>query len=128
MSAWHAGDSKTRNPDCRGNWWTIQVRQDVFVDGKLQRSNKRVRLAPGKLAKSQNLARSLVKDGRCRREGCAGPDEILSSDDSALHLSTVLSGESAARGQQAECSRYEHQLKQELQPAAKERNERRAND
>lgn len=33
-------------PRRRGNWWTIQVRQDVFVDGKLQRSNKRVRLAP----------------------------------------------------------------------------------
>jgi integrase len=33
-------------PRRRGNWWTIQVRQDVFVDGKLERSNKRVRLAP----------------------------------------------------------------------------------
>ena len=33
-------------PRRRGNWWTIQVRQDVFVDGKLKRSNRRVRLAP----------------------------------------------------------------------------------
>jgi integrase len=33
-------------PRRRGDWWTIQVRQDVFVDGILKRSNKRVRLAP----------------------------------------------------------------------------------
>jgi hypothetical protein len=33
-------------PRRRGDWWTIQVRQDVFVDGKLRRSNRRVRLAP----------------------------------------------------------------------------------
>ena len=33
-------------PKRRGDWWTIQVRQDVFVNGKLKRSNKRVRLAP----------------------------------------------------------------------------------
>jgi integrase len=33
-------------PRRRGDWWTIQVRQDVFVDGKFKRSNKRVRLAP----------------------------------------------------------------------------------
>jgi integrase len=33
-------------PRRRGDWWTIQVRQDVFVNGKLKRSNKRVRLAP----------------------------------------------------------------------------------
>jgi integrase len=33
-------------PRRRGNWWTIQVRQDVVVDGKLKRSNKRVRLGP----------------------------------------------------------------------------------
>jgi integrase len=32
-------------PRRRGDWWTIQVRQDVFVDGKFKRSNKRVRLA-----------------------------------------------------------------------------------
>ncbi len=32
-------------PRRRGEWWTIQVRQDVFVDGKSKRSNKRVRLA-----------------------------------------------------------------------------------
>jgi integrase len=33
-------------PRRRGDWWTIQVRQDVFVDGKSTRSNKRIRLAP----------------------------------------------------------------------------------
>ena len=33
-------------PRRRGNWWTIQVRQDVLVGGKLERTNKRVRLAP----------------------------------------------------------------------------------
>ena len=33
-------------PRRRGDWWTIQVRQDVVVNGKLKRSNKRVRLAP----------------------------------------------------------------------------------
>src|SRR5207248_3586852 len=33
-------------PRRRGDWWTIQVRQDVFVEGKLNRSNKRVRLGP----------------------------------------------------------------------------------
>lgn len=32
-------------PQRRGDWWTIQVRHDVFVDGKPKRSNKRVRLA-----------------------------------------------------------------------------------
>jgi integrase len=33
-------------PRRRGDWWTIQVRQDVFIDGELKRSNRRVRLAP----------------------------------------------------------------------------------
>jgi integrase len=33
-------------PKRRGAWWTIQVRQDVFVGGKPKRKNKRVRLAP----------------------------------------------------------------------------------
>src|SRR5438067_10920382 len=33
-------------PRRRGDWWTIQVRHDVFVGGKQKRSNKRVRLAP----------------------------------------------------------------------------------
>jgi hypothetical protein len=36
-------------PKRRGAWWTIQVRHDVFVGGKLKRSNKRVRLAPASL-------------------------------------------------------------------------------
>lgn len=33
----------------RGDWWTIQVRHDVFANGKLKRSNKRVRLAPASM-------------------------------------------------------------------------------
>ncbi|MFI5107508.1 MAG: tyrosine-type recombinase/integrase [Terriglobales bacterium] len=33
-------------PVRRGEWWTIQVRQDVFIGEKRKRSNKRVRLAP----------------------------------------------------------------------------------
>jgi integrase len=33
-------------PRRRGDWWTIQVRQDVVVNGRLKRSNRRVRLAP----------------------------------------------------------------------------------
>ncbi len=36
-------------PRRRGDWWIIQVRQDVFVGGKLKRSNKRVRLAPAEM-------------------------------------------------------------------------------
>jgi integrase len=40
-------------PRRRGNWWNIQVRQDVFVDGKLQRSNKRVRLAPAAMTERE---------------------------------------------------------------------------
>ena len=40
-------------PRRRGDWWTIQVRQDVFVDGKLKRSNKRVRLAPATMAERE---------------------------------------------------------------------------
>jgi integrase len=40
-------------PRCRGDWWTIQVRQDVFVNGKLKRSNKRVRLAPATMPERQ---------------------------------------------------------------------------
>src|SRR5262245_1467958 len=37
----------------RGNWWTIQVRQDVVVNGKLQRGNKRVRLGPATMAERE---------------------------------------------------------------------------
>jgi len=36
-------------PKRRGAWWTIQVRQDVFVGGKVKRKNKRVRLAPASM-------------------------------------------------------------------------------
>jgi integrase len=32
-------------PKRRGDWWIIQVRQDVVVNGRLKRINKRVRLA-----------------------------------------------------------------------------------
>ena len=47
-------------PRRRGKWWTIQVRQDVFVDGKLQRSNKRVRLAP--VAMSEREVRKVAAE------------------------------------------------------------------
>jgi integrase len=40
-------------PRRRGDWWTIQVRQDVFANGKLRRSNKRVRLAPATIPERQ---------------------------------------------------------------------------
>jgi integrase len=40
-------------PQRRGEWWTIQVRQDVFVDGKMKRSNKRVRLAPAAMSERE---------------------------------------------------------------------------
>ena len=40
-------------PKRRGAWWTIQVRQDVFVDGKVKRKNKRVRLAPASMPERQ---------------------------------------------------------------------------
>ncbi|MGB9073585.1 MAG: tyrosine-type recombinase/integrase [Terriglobales bacterium] len=43
-------------PRRRGDWWTIQVRHDVFVNGKLKRSNRRVRLAPATM-----LAREVRK-------------------------------------------------------------------
>ena len=37
----------------RGNWWIIQVRQDVSVDGTIKRSNKRVRLAPAAMSERE---------------------------------------------------------------------------
>src|SRR5437870_13221390 len=40
-------------PRRRGDWWTIQVRQDVVVNGKLKRSNKRVRLGPARMAERE---------------------------------------------------------------------------
>jgi hypothetical protein len=40
-------------PKRRGEWWTIQVRQDVFIDGKLKRSNNRVRLAPAAMSERE---------------------------------------------------------------------------
>src|SRR5712691_4129208 len=40
-------------PQRRGDWWTIQVRQDVIVNGRLKRSNKRVRLAPATMAERE---------------------------------------------------------------------------
>ena len=49
-----------------------------------KRGPKKHRL--GKLAKPQNLARNLVKDGRRGRDGCARPDETFSSDDNATTL------------------------------------------
>src|ERR1700756_1126091 len=40
-------------PRRRGDWWTIQVRQDVSVDGETKRSNKRVRLAPATMTERE---------------------------------------------------------------------------
>src|SRR5205085_292880 len=40
-------------PRRRGEWWTIQVRQDVFVNRKPKRSNKRVRLAPSTMSERE---------------------------------------------------------------------------
>jgi hypothetical protein len=40
-------------PRRRGDWWIIQVRQDVVVNGKLERSNKRVRLGPARMAERE---------------------------------------------------------------------------
>ena len=40
-------------PRRRGDWWIIQVRQDVVVNGKLKRSNKRVRLGPATMAERE---------------------------------------------------------------------------
>ena len=40
-------------PQRRGDWWIIQVRQDVFVDGTIKRCNKRVRLAPAAMSERE---------------------------------------------------------------------------
>src|SRR5215471_10837359 len=40
-------------PRRRGDWWTIQVRHDVVVNGKVKRSNKRVRLAPASMSERE---------------------------------------------------------------------------
>jgi len=40
-------------PRRRGDWWTIQVRQDVFVAGGPKRTNKRVRLAPATMSERE---------------------------------------------------------------------------
>jgi integrase len=40
-------------PQLRGDWWIIQVRQDVFVDGTMKRCNKRVRLAPAAMSERE---------------------------------------------------------------------------
>lgn len=40
-------------PRRRGEWWTIQVRHDVVVNGKLRRSNKRIRLAPASMSERE---------------------------------------------------------------------------
>jgi len=40
-------------PQRRGDWWIIQVRQDVSVDGTIKRSNKRVRLAPAAMSERE---------------------------------------------------------------------------
>jgi len=40
-------------PKRRGDWWIIQVRQDVVVSGRLKRINKRVRLAPATMTERE---------------------------------------------------------------------------
>jgi integrase len=42
-------------PEKRGNWWTLQYRQDVFSGGKLERVHRRVRLAPASVPKREAL-------------------------------------------------------------------------
>ena len=43
-------------PTRRGSWWYMQVRRDVFVDGKLIHKNTRVKLAP-----ASKLEREVLK-------------------------------------------------------------------
>lgn len=40
-------------PRRRGKWWTIQVRHDAVVNGRVRRSNKRVRLAPASMSERE---------------------------------------------------------------------------
>ena len=40
-------------PKRRGDWWIMQVRQDVVVSGRLKRINKRVRLAPATMTERE---------------------------------------------------------------------------
>lgn len=42
-------------PTRRGSWWYMQVRRDVFVDGKLVHKNTRVKLAPANMSERQVL-------------------------------------------------------------------------
>src|SRR5262249_45085416 len=50
-------------PVRRGKWWEIQYRQDVFVEGKLRRVHKRVRLAPANVPEreARKLAQELLR-------------------------------------------------------------------
>ena len=49
-------------PKKRGAWWTIRYRQDVYVDGKLKRIQREVRIAPATVN---------------QREACKIADELL---------------------------------------------------
>jgi integrase len=42
-------------PKRRGSWWIIQVRRDVFVDGKPQRKNRWEKLAPAETSEREAL-------------------------------------------------------------------------
>lgn len=42
-------------PFRRGGWWIIQVRRDVFIDGKLTRKNQWEKLAPATMPERQVL-------------------------------------------------------------------------
>jgi integrase len=42
-------------PERRGDWWTIQLRRDDFVDGKRKRTKTRVRIAPASMSEREVL-------------------------------------------------------------------------
>jgi integrase len=42
-------------PFRRGSWWIIQVRRDMFIDGKLTRKNRWERLAPASMSEREVL-------------------------------------------------------------------------
>jgi hypothetical protein len=63
-------------PRRRGDWWTIHVRQDVFVGGKLKRINKRVRLAPAMMPDREVRIHRRLSSGSCSGGHSFRPSEI----------------------------------------------------
>lgn len=47
-------------PRLRGGWWEIQLRKDVFIDGRVQRSKTRVRIAPA--SRSEREAKQIAAE------------------------------------------------------------------